>query len=220
MRPTVSAIDGIKMSCCYCIRLYFVFLLISNGSSRLHFHLHHARARAGPVCSFHFYQHRGRKQQRAVSLSTAPSAPSREVIHVSTVCSLFTDTKQMDLVLGALFAKGPVAAAEPERAQRPEPLSAPIASTVNTTTDDNEIGGVSFSDDDLVGGPVTDSGLPFGMQIDTYAEDTIELLFRERDLFKAKAAEHKRAYEDLERRVYKKAVIDVDLPAEVMRRLN
>ncbi|KAH6642307.1 hypothetical protein C7974DRAFT_301623 [Boeremia exigua] len=58
------------------------------------------------------------------------------------------------------------------------------------------------------------------MRVDTYAEDTIKSLLRERDQLQVEAAKHKEAYESLQRRVYKRAVADVDLPAEVVRRLN
>jgi len=35
--------------------------------------------------------------------------------------------------------------------------------------------------EDLAGGPVINSGLPFGMQVDSYAEGTIKSLLQERD---------------------------------------
>ncbi|KAF2633036.1 hypothetical protein BU25DRAFT_471224 [Macroventuria anomochaeta] len=90
----------------------------------------------------------------------------------------------------------------------------------HATSNDNGFGGVSLPDDDFVGGPVIDSGLPFGMQIDTYAEDTVKSLLRECDLYKAEAAKHKKSYEELERRVYERAIEDKNLPAEVVRRMN
>jgi chromosome segregation ATPase len=75
-------------------------------------------------------------------------------------------------------------------------------------------------DNDLVGGPITDTGLPFGMKVDTYAEDTIKDLLRERGEWQAQAEKYVTAYEELERRVYKNAIADADLPQEIVRRLN
>lgn len=84
----------------------------------------------------------------------------------------------------------------------------------------DDTSGVDFEDIALLGGPVIDTGLPSGMQVDTYAEETIRSLVAERDTWKEQAEQHNRAYEELQRRVYKKAVLEPDLPAETVRRLN
>ncbi|KAJ4372540.1 Trafficking protein particle complex subunit 31 [Didymella sp. IMI 355093] len=82
------------------------------------------------------------------------------------------------------------------------------------------MGEVNLSQDDVAGGPVIDSGLPFDMQVDTYAEDTIKSLLRERGLLKDEVAQQRKDYEGLEQRVCKRAAVDVDLPAEVARRVK
>ncbi|KAF3032007.1 TRAPP subunit trs31 [Didymella heteroderae] len=89
-----------------------------------------------------------------------------------------------------------------------------------TAATQDESGGICLSEEILAGGPVIDSGLPFGMQVDTYAEGTIKALLKERELLKREFARQKKVYKDLESRVCKAAANDVDLPAEVGRRLN
>ncbi|KAG9200523.1 hypothetical protein G6514_006865 [Epicoccum nigrum] len=63
-------------------------------------------------------------------------------------------------------------------------------------------------------------GLLFGMEVSTYAEDTIKSLLRDRNHFQKEFSRYKKAYEDLERRVYKNAISDVNLPADLTRRLH
>jgi hypothetical protein len=65
-----------------------------------------------------------------------------------------------------------------------------------------------------------DSGLPFGMQVDTYAEGKIGSLLQERDSLSEQIARQEKAYEELEQRVLKRAAVDADIPVEVVHRLN
>jgi hypothetical protein len=127
----------------------------------------------------------------------------------------------MDLELSALFVDEVGTATEPKPAASSPPLYRPHhGAAVRASADQYKMGGVNLSQDNLAGGPVIDSGLPFGMQVDTYAEDTIKSLLRERDLMKEEVAQQKKAYEDLEQRVCKRAAVDINLPAEVARRVK
>lgn len=81
-----------------------------------------------------------------------------------------------------------------------------------------ELGGVALPDEN--GCSDSANGLRFGMEVSTYAEDTIRSLLRDQDHFQKEAARYRKAYEDLERRVYKNAISDVDLPADLTRRLH
>lgn len=65
-----------------------------------------------------------------------------------------------------------------------------------------------------------DSGLPFGMQVDTYAEGKIGSLLQERDSLSEQIARQEKAYEELAQRVLKRAAVDADIPVEVVHRLN
>ncbi len=118
----------------------------------------------------------------------------------------------LQAVLERLFDDEPVATA----------ASVPQSDTSTriTTPQDSECDDEGDIDDQLMGGPVTNSGLPFGMKIDTYAEDTIRDLIRERDEYKREVETGKNAYEQLERRVYKSVIADSDLPVEIVRRLK
>jgi hypothetical protein len=82
-----------------------------------------------------------------------------------------------------------------------------------------ELGGVALPEGEN-GCSDSAHGLPFGMEVSTYAEDTIRSLLQDRDRFQEEAARYRKAYEDLERRVYKNAISDVDLPADLTRRLH
>jgi hypothetical protein len=126
----------------------------------------------------------------------------------------------MSLDLSALFDCEPVAIADSGSFQEAAPQSNVEIPTTNSRLQDDEMGGLDLMTDDLAGGPVTDTGLPFGMQVDSYAEETITSLLKERDTWKAEAEKRTRALEVLERCVYKKVMVDADLPGEVVRRLN
>jgi hypothetical protein len=146
--------------------------------------------------------------------------PPSIVRHAFVICETCTDKDQMDLGIAALFVEELVTVTNPEPATGPAALLNPHGDSARTAMYQDEVGGVSLSEEEFAGGPVIDSGLPFGMQVDTYAEDTIKSLLQESNLLKEKVARQKKAYEDLEQRVYKKAAVDVDLPTEVVRRLN
>lgn len=80
---------------------------------------------------------------------------------------------------------------------------------------------MSLSEDNSAGGPVIDSGLSSGMQVDAYAEDTTKSsLLQELNLLEEEITQRKKAYKDLEQCVNNKAAVDVDLPAEVVRRVS
>ncbi|UPX15054.1 Trafficking protein particle complex subunit 31 [Ascochyta rabiei] len=131
-----------------------------------------------------------------------------------------TDVLQMSVDLDVLFACELDTAAELEPSLTPKFCPVASVSTADTTLYDDETGGASLINDELIGGPVADTGLPFGMHVDTYAEDTIKSLLRERDSWKAGAEKHSKAYEDLERRVYRNAIVGADLPTDIIGRLN
>ena len=125
-------------------------------------------------------------------------------------CKSLTNVEQMSLDLSALFDCGPVAITDSGSFQ-----AAALQSSMDTPTNDSmfqndEIGGLDLMTDDLAGDPVTDTGLPFGMQVDNYAKETITSLLKERDTWKDEAEKRTRAVEELERRVYKKAIVDAD----------
>ena len=82
-----------------------------------------------------------------------------------------------------------------------------------------ELGGVALPEGEN-GCSDSANGLPFGMEVSTYAEDTIRSLLRDRNHFQKESARYRKACEDLERRVYKDAISDVDLPADLTRRLH
>lgn len=121
-----------------------------------------------------------------------------------------------DIVL--LFARDEITSAEPHHA-RSSGLSTTAAGR-SMQIDENECGGIELPMTEQVGHSVVDSGLPFGMLVDTHAEDTVRALSRECELLEDTLAQQKKAYKELERRVYKRAVMDIDLPAELMRRLR
>lgn len=73
---------------------------------------------------------------------------------------------------------------------------------------------------DFVEDTALDNDLPFGVKVDTYAEDTVKLLSHERDRWKAEAAQIRKEHNDLQRKLCRTAKTDVDLPAEMVRRLE
>lgn len=123
--------------------------------------------------------------------------------------------------LGALFIDGAVSATRTTSAESPPtPSRTQENRTARAATNQNERDTVRVPGGDLAGGPVIDSGLPFGMQVDTYAESTIKSLLQEREVLREEIAQQKKAYEDLERRICQTAVSDISLPAEVALRLK
>ena len=72
----------------------------------------------------------------------------------------------------------------------------------------------------LEGEKLVTSDLPFGVHVDTHAEEALKALTRERDEWKERAEKYIKSFENLERRVYKKAVPELNVPADVVRRLN
>ncbi|KAJ4349242.1 Trafficking protein particle complex subunit 31 [Ascochyta clinopodiicola] len=88
-------------------------------------------------------------------------------------------SQPMSFNLDVLFACEPDAAVEVGPVLAAKLCSGTDVSKVDTPLYDEEPGGVSLMADELIGGPVADTGLPFGMHVDTYAEDTIISLLRE-----------------------------------------
>jgi chromosome segregation ATPase len=72
----------------------------------------------------------------------------------------------------------------------------------------------------LDGVEVAASDLPFGVHVDTHAEEAMRALTLERDEWQERAEKYTRAFENLERRVYNKAIPELNVPADVVRRLN
>jgi hypothetical protein len=72
----------------------------------------------------------------------------------------------------------------------------------------------------LDGEEIAASDLPFSVNVDTYAEDTMKILVHERDDSKERAEKYMRASENLERRVHKKTVPELNFPQDVVRRLT
>jgi hypothetical protein len=64
------------------------------------------------------------------------------------------------------------------------------------------------------------SELPFGVHVDTHAEEALKVVTMERDEWRERAEKCMKAFESLERRVYKKAVPELNVPADVVCRLN
>lgn len=126
----------------------------------------------------------------------------------------------MEIDLAALFAEVDVAPTEPKQAQKPQTTLASHDLAIQMSVEEHDHGGVILPDAERTCGSATHGDLPFGMQIDTYAEDTVNKLSQKCEVLEQELHQQKKAYDDLERRVYKKAVADVDLPAEVLRRLR
>jgi phage shock protein A len=149
--------------------------------------------------------------------STTTSESLCDVRRISTVFDSLIDKDQVDFDLSKLFIEEPVAATE--SAQACASLLPPTSATptAEPATYDNDY---PPSDDDAVGGAVFGCDLPFGVQVVTDAEDAIKLVSHERDQLKAEAAKYKKEYEGLQRKVCKRGLHDVDLPAEVVRRLE
>jgi hypothetical protein len=123
----------------------------------------------------------------------------------------------MDLDLSDLFIEEPFTAAESTQLDTSLPLSATATLTAVQTADD-----INYyqPDDDAVEDAVFGCDLPFGVQVDTGVEDTIRSVSHERDLWKAEATQYQKDYENLQQKVCRKAFHDLDLPAEVVRRLE
>jgi hypothetical protein len=123
----------------------------------------------------------------------------------------------MDYDLTALFAEAKVTTTD---IQGQEPLLAAQESAATMSQDICELGGVAVPEGESSISLDSAHGLLFGMEISTYAEDTIKSLLRDRNYFQKEFSRYKKAYEDLERRVYKNAISDVNLPADLTRRLH
>lgn len=157
------------------------------------------------------------------ALISLPQSCRRKFLMYDVVLTNYNspiDAKQMTLDLDSLFHEEPGGATEPESATYSASSRAANTTMVYTVSRDEEIATASLLDNDFESGQNTDTGLPFGMRVDTYAENAIKLLIQERDAYKAESDKLKKAYDELDRRVYRKVVLEADLPAEMVHRLN
>lgn len=121
----------------------------------------------------------------------------------------------MDYDLAALFAETKVATTD---VQGQEPLLAAQYSVAAVVSQDVcELGGVALPAGEKPGSSDSAHGHLFSMEVSTYADDTIKSLLRDRDHSQKEVARYRKAYEDQERRVYKNAISDVNLPADLTR---
>ena len=123
----------------------------------------------------------------------------------------------MDYDLAALFAETEIVTTD---VQGQDSLLAAQNHAAAVSQDICELGGVALPQGETSANSESAHDLPFGMEVGTYAEDTIKSLLRDRDHSIKEAARYRKAYGDLERRVYKNAISDVNLPADLTRRLH
>jgi hypothetical protein len=70
------------------------------------------------------------------------------------------------------------------------------------------------------GEEVVASELPFGVHVDTHAERALKVVILERDEWREHAEKYMKSFESLEQHVYKKAVPELNVPEDVVCRLN
>ncbi|KAF2997048.1 TRAPP subunit trs31 [Curvularia kusanoi] len=135
--------------------------------------------------------------------------------YFQAVQSDLTFAVKMSYGLASLFGK-----AEVEIAPSQEVLLAANMLAVTTPQDDCEHGGVALPASETIGSSDGDTSLLFGIQINTCAEDTIKSLQEDLDRAQREVSHYKKAYEGLERRTCKTAMSNIDLPAELTRRMR
>lgn len=123
----------------------------------------------------------------------------------------------MEYDLAALFAETKVATTDVQGHESPFSIPKSAAAVSQHVC---EFSGVAVPQGENSTSSDSAQGLPFGMEFSTYAEDTIKSLLRDCDSSQKEVARYRKAYEDLERRVYKNAISDANLPADLTRRLH